>query len=654
MIVELGHAATIVALVLALALGGVGQLSAVNGAWRGASTALASAQFWCVAVGFAALLYAFLGNDFSVAYVAGNSSTALPWPYRLSAAWGGHEGSFLLWTLVLAGWTWAVSLGSARLPDALRGRVLSVLGLLNFGFLLFLLATSSPFERLVGTPPDGADLNPLLQDRGLLVHPPMLYVGYVGFAVPFAFAVAGLQCARLDAAWARWTRRWANVAWAFLTVGIALGSWWAYYELGWGGWWFWDPVENASFMPWLAGTALVHSLAVAEKRGAFKNWTVFLAIAAFSFSLLGAFIVRSGVITSVHAFAADPERGLFILWLLVLAVGGALLLYGVRAPSVRSRASYRGVSREFMLLTNNLLLVLALAVVLIGTLYPLAYEAATGGEKMSVGPPYFNRVFVPLALVLAGCLAFVPVARWKHTPLVLFRKVGLLGLAALVVGVVVPLIVAGAFKLGAALAIAFGAWVALAHVVDWRRRAGTLTRSYVGMTVAHIGFAVTLVGIGVTSEFSRELDARMAPGDRVELDGVVWEFTALSQVQGPNYVADRGEFTADGRVLIAEKRRYTMGGQVMTEAGIAAGFWRDLFVALGEPLADGSWGVRINHKPFVRWVWLGALLVAFGAVWAAFDPRYRRLAARGRAASPPLPAADAPTTGGLEAAGVPR
>ena len=653
MIVELGHAATIVALVLALALGGVGQLSAVNGAWRGASTALASAQFWCVALGFAALLYAFLGNDFSVAYVAGNSSTALPWPYRLSAAWGGHEGSFLLWTLVLASWTWAVSLGSARLPDALRGRVLSVLGLLNFGFLLFLLATSSPFERLVGTPPDGADLNPLLQDRGLLVHPPMLYVGYVGFAVPFAFAVAGLQCARLDAAWARWTRRWANVAWAFLTVGIALGSWWAYYELGWGGWWFWDPVENASFMPWLAGTALVHSLAVAEKRGAFKNWTVFLAIAAFSFSLLGAFIVRSGVITSVHAFAADPERGLFILWLLVLAVGGALLLYGVRAPSVRSRASYRGVSREFMLLTNNLLLVLALAVVLIGTLYPLAYEAATGGEKMSVGPPYFNRVFVPLALVLAGCLAFVPVARWKHTPLVLFRKVGLLGLAALVVGVVVPLIVAGAFKLGAALAIAFGAWVALAHVADWRRRAGTLTRSYVGMTVAHIGFAVTLVGIGVTSEFSRELDARMAPGDRVELDGVVWEFTALSQVQGPNYVADRGEFTANGRVLIAEKRRYTMGGQVMTEAGIAAGFWRDLFVALGEPLADGSWGVRINHKPFVRWVWLGALLVAFGAVWAASDPRYRRLAARTRPASPE-PAAGAPTTGGLEAAGVPR
>ena len=645
MVVELGHAATIVALVLALALGGVGQLSAVNGAWRSVSTALAAAQFWCIALGFAALVHAFLGNDFSVAYVAGNSSTALPWHYRMSAAWGGHEGSFLLWTLVLAGWTWAASIGTRGLPDALRGRLLSVLGLLNFGFLLFLLATSSPFERLVGAPPDGADLNPLLQDHGLLVHPPMLYVGYVGFAVPFAFAVAGLQCGRLDAAWARWTRRWANVAWAFLTVGIALGSWWAYYELGWGGWWFWDPVENASFMPWLAGTALVHSLAVAEKRGAFKSWTVFLAIAAFSFSLLGAFIVRSGVITSVHAFAADPERGLFILWLLVLAVGGALLLYGFRAPSVRSRANYRGVSREFMLLANNLLLVLALAVVLIGTLYPLAYEAATGGEKMSVGPPYFNSVFVPLALVLAGFLALAPVSRWKHTPLLLFRNVGLLGLAALGLGVAAPLLVAGAFKVGAALAVGFGAWVVLAHAVDVRRRLGALTRGYVGMTIAHIGFAVALVGIGVTSAFSQELDVRLAPGESVEFNGVDWTFAGLSQVQGPNYVADRGEFVANGSALVAEKRRYAASGQVMTEAGIAAGFWRDLFVALGEPLADGSWGVRINHKPFVRWVWLGALLAAFGAVWAAFDPRYRRRTAASLAErrSPPVAAAQAGT-----------
>ena len=627
MIVELGHSATIVALVLALALGLLGQWSATHGVWRNAVTALASAQFACLGLGFAALLLAFVGNDFSVAYVAGNSSTALPWHFRLSAAWGGHEGSFLLWTLVLAGWTWAASLGTRSLPDDIRGRLLGVLGLLNFGFLLFLLATSSPFERLVGAPADGADLNPLLQDRGLLVHPPILYMGYVGFAVPFAFAVAGLQSRRLDAAWARWTRRWANVVWAFLTVGIALGSWWAYYELGWGGWWFWDPVENASFMPWLAGTALVHSLAVAEKRGAFKSWTVFLAIAAFSLSLFGLFIVRSGVITSVHAFAADPERGLFILWLLVLAIGGALALYGFRAPTARGRARHQGVSREFMLLANNLLLVLALAVVLIGTLYPLVYETATGGEKMSVGPPYFNRVFVPLALVLAGFLALAPVARWKRTPLRLFKNVGLLGLAALGMGVVVPLVVAGAFKLGAALAIGFGLWVAAGHALDFRRRRASLTRSYVGMTVAHLGFAVTLVGIGVTSEFSREWDVRMAPGDRAEFGGVVWQFTALSQVQGPNYVADRGEFLVDGQPLVAEKRRYASSGQVMTEAGIAAGFWRDHFVALGEPLPDGAWGVRINHKPLVRWVWLGALLAAFGGVLAAFDRRYRRLAA---------------------------
>ena len=628
MIVELGHAATIVALALALALAGVGQLSAVNTAWRSAVVTLASAQFLFVAMGFATLAYAFVGNDFSVAYVARNSSTALPWHYRLSATWGGHEGSFLFWTLVLAAWTWAVSLGGRHLPDDIHGRTLGVLGLLNFGFLLFLLSTSSPFARLVGAPADGADLNPLLQDRGLLIHPPMLYIGYVGFAVPFAFAVAGLQCTRLDAAWARWTRRWTNWVWAFLTVGIALGSWWAYYELGWGGWWFWDPVENASFMPWLAGTALIHSLAATEKRGAFKSWTVFLAIAAFSFSLLGVFIVRSGVITSVHAFAADPDRGLFILGLLVLAVGGAFALFAWRAPTIRTRARYHGVSREFMLLANNLLLVLALAVVLIGTLYPLAYEAATGGEKISVGPPYFNSVFVPLALVLATFLALVPLTRWKNTPLQRFKGAGLLGLGAVALGVVLPLIIAGALRLGAVVAITLGSWLTLVHLRDLASRRGTLTRGYVGMTTAHLGFAVVLIGIGVTSGFSRELDVRMAVGDSVELDGVTWHFKSLRQVQGPNYVADQGEFVADGATLLAEKRRYAKGGDVMTEAGIDAGFARDLFVALGEPLPDGAWGVRINHKPLVRWIWLGALLMAFGAAMAATDPRYRRLARR--------------------------
>ena len=627
MIVELGHFATIVALVSALALAAVGQLSAVRPAWRSAVSTLALAQFLLLVLGFLALLYAFLSNDFSVAYVVRNSNTALPWHYRLSAAWGAHEGSFLLWTLVLAGWTLAVSATAKRLPDDIHGRTLGVLGLLNFGFLLFLLSTSSPFERLVGAPADGADLNPLLQDHGLLIHPPMLYVGYVGFAVTFAFAVAGLQSRRLDAAWARWTRPWANLTWAFLTVGIALGSWWAYYELGWGGWWFWDPVENASFMPWLAGTALIHSLAVAEKRGAFKNWTVFLAIAAFSLALLGAFIVRSGVITSVHAFAADPERGLFILWLLVLAAGGALALYGFRAPAIRGRAQYRGVSRELMLLANNLLLVSALAVVFIYTLYPLAYEAATGGDKISVGPPYFNRAFVPLALVLAAFLAVAPIARWKHTPLTLFKSAALMAVGAAAVGVLAPLVLAGAAKPGAVLAIALGSWIVLVLGRDVKRRAKPArTRAYVGMALAHFGFAVTLVGIGVTSQFSSEHDLRMQVGESVEVGDVTWTFVDMRRVQGPNYVADQGEFNAGGATLVAEKRRYTVSDQVMTEAGIASGLLRDLFVALGEPLADGSWGVRISHKPLVRWVWLGALLMAFGGALAATDRRYRRTA----------------------------
>ena len=635
MIVELGHFATIAALVLALALVAAGYLSATDGTWRRTAETLAPAQFVALALGFGALLYAFITSDFSVLYVAENSNTALPWYYRLSAAWGGHEGSFLLWTLVTAAWTMAVSLGGRRLPGDIYGRVLGTLGLLNAGFLLFLLATSSPFERLVGGPVEGADLNPLLQDFGLIVHPPLLYVGYVGFAVAFSFAVAGLASGRLDAAWARWTRPWTNVAWAFLTVGIALGSWWAYYELGWGGWWFWDPVENASFMPWLAGTALVHSLAVTEKRGAFKSWTVFLAIMAFSMSLLGAFIVRSGVITSVHSFAADPERGLFILWLLVLAVGGALTLYALRAPAIGSRARYEGLSREFMLLANNLLLVLALAVVLIGTLYPLAYEAVTGGEKMSVGTPYFNKSFVPLAIVLAAALAIAPISRWKRTPVRLFKQAGLAFLVAATVGILLPLVLTASVKPGAIVAVAAGVWIAIVLGVDLRHRRTALTRSYLGMVTAHLGFAVSMIGIGVTSQFSHELDARLAVGDSATLNGVTYRFDDLRQIEGPNYVADQGIFVTDtGVTLVAEKRRYSASGQVLTEAGIAAGFTRDLYVALGEPLPDGAWGVRINDKPLVRWVWLGALLMAFGGVLAVTDRRYGRRPRRVQTAAP--------------------
>ena len=630
MIVELGHFAAILAFAMAIGLAAAGYASATNPAWRSAAATLAGGQLILLLAGLGALVHAFLVSDFSVAYVAENSNTRLPWYYRASATWGGHEGSFLLWTTIMAAWTWAVSVGGGRLPAEIHGRVLGTMGLLNAGFLLFLLSTSSPFERLLpGAPAEGADLNPLLQDFGLIVHPPLLYTGYVGFAVAFSFAVAALLSGRLDAVWARWTRPWTNVAWAFLTVGIALGSWWAYYELGWGGWWFWDPVENASFMPWLAGTALVHSLAVTEKRGAFKSWTLFLAVAAFSLSLLGAFIVRSGVLTSVHAFAVDPERGLFLLVLLVAAVGGALVLYALRAPGLGSRVGYAGASRELLLLLNNVILVVALAVVMIGTLYPLAYEAATGGEKISIGPPYFNVVFVPLMFVLAACLAVAPVSRWRRTPARLFRGAALLLGAAAGLGVALPLAFAGTFEPGAALAVALAAWIAIVHVADaWRRRAAW-TRGYAGMVIAHLGFAVSLAGVAVTSTFSHALDVRMDVGDSVTLNDVTYRFAGLRRVDGPNYVADRGEFVTDaGVALYPEKRLYDARAQVMTEAGIAAGFTRDLYVTLGEELPDGSWAVRINDKPLVRWVWLGALLIALGGTLAITDARYRRLARR--------------------------
>ena len=628
MIVELGHFAAIIAFAMAAALSAVGFASVARSAWRRLATTLALGQTGFLALSFAALVYAFIGSDFSVAYVAHNSNSALPWYYKMSATWGAHEGSFLLWTLIAAGWTAAVS-SFGQLPGEVRARALGVLGAVNAAFLLFLLSASNPFDRLLPAPPEGADLNPLLQDFGLIVHPPLLYVGYVGLSVAFAFAVAALLAGRLDAAWARWTRPWTNVAWAFLTCGIALGSWWAYYELGWGGWWFWDPVENASFMPWLAGTALLHSLAATEKRGAFKSWTAFLALAAFSLALLGAFIVRSGVLTSVHAFAADPERGVFLLAILAAVVGGAFLVYALRAPTMGSRASYEGVSRELLLLANNALLTAALAVVLIGTLYPLAYEAATGGEKISVGPPYFNAVFVPLMLVLAAALAIAPVSRWKHTPLKLFRNAAWVLAGAVALGLLTPLALAGAVKPGAATAIALGTWIVAVHAADgWRRRTA-LTRSYLGMAMAHAGFAVSLIGIGVTSQFSKEMDVRLAIGDAAQLGGVTYRFESLRETPGPNYVADRGIFVTDaGDVLVAEKRRYAASGQVMTEAGIAPGFTRDRYVTLGERLPDGSWAVRIHDKPLVRWVWLGALLMAAGGVLAVTDPRYRRLVRR--------------------------
>lgn len=639
MIPELGHLAMILALCLCL----VQATLPLIGAWRGDHQWMSLAQpaawgqFAFLFFSFLCLTYAFMVDDFSVAYVANNSNSALPWYYKFSAVWGAHEGSLLLWALILAGWTFAVAIFSRHLPEEMLARVLAVMGMISVGFLLFLIVTSNPFERLLpNSPVDGRDLNPLLQDFGLIVHPPMLYMGYVGFSVAFAFAIAALLGGKLDAAWARWSRPWTIVAWAFLGIGIALGSWWAYYELGWGGWWFWDPVENASFMPWLVGTALIHSLAVTEKRGVFKSWTVLLAIAAFSLSLLGTFLVRSGVLTSVHAFATDPERGVFILAFLLVVVGGSLTLFAVRAPVVRSQVGFGLWSRETLLLVNNIVLVVSAAMILLGTLYPLVLDALTGA-KLSVGPPYFNALFLPLMALLMAVISVGVLVRWKDTPL---KWLGSMLTPVLVASVV--LAVAATFLHGdfhwAVLAVCLLAfWVVLGGVrdiLDKTRHKGlikglpSLTRSYWGMQMAHLGFAVCALGVVLTSLGSYERDLRMAPGESVELAGYRFQFDGAVHHEGPNFISDKGTVRVfDGerqiKVLHPEKRLYTVQQSTMTEAGIDAGFTRDLFVALGEPLEQGAWAVRIHIKPFVRWIWLGGLLMAFGGFLAAADKRYR-------------------------------
>ncbi|MAT83367.1 MAG: heme lyase NrfEFG subunit NrfE [Gammaproteobacteria bacterium] len=663
MIPELGQVSLALAFCLALGITFFGLAGAAlrRPVWLGALNSLVIGQFVFMALAFLALTQAFLTDDFSVAYVANNSNSLLPWYYKFSAVWGAHEGSFLLWVLIMAGWTLAVAVRGRHLPGDFLGRVLGVMGLLNIGFLAFLIWTSNPFERLVPmTPADGADLNPLLQDFGLIVHPPMLYMGYVGFSVAFAFAVAALLSGRLDATWARWSRPWSNVAWAFLTLGIGLGSWWAYYELGWGGWWFWDPVENASFMPWLAGTALIHSLAVTEKRGTFKSWTLLLAITTFSLSLLGAFIVRSGVLTSVHAFAVDPTRGLFILAFLVLVVGGSLLLYGLRATTMRSRVGYTLFSREAFLLVNNILLVVAMAVVLLGTLYPLAYEAATGGDKVSIGPPYFNRLFVPLMLLLSVALGLAPLVQWKRTRSDRLRRdLRWMVPGALAAGVGVPLVVSGAVPWQAAAAFGLAVWVLLAHAADLVRRARPGLRrvplAYWGMSLAHVGFAVTLIGVSMTSVLSVEEDLRMSPGQTSELGYLSVRFDGVSNRQGPNFVAQRGDFliTEGNRQyrLYPEKRRYLARGNVMTEAAISPGLMRDVYMSLGEPLDNGDWAVRMQLKPYVRWIWLGSLIMALGGALAVLDARYRRLRQRFAA---PAGAAPAPELSGTPLPGEAR
>lgn len=639
MIPELGH----LALILALCMAAVQATLPMIGAWRGDRQWMSLAQpaawgqFAFLAFSFGCLTWAFMSDDLSVAYVASNSNSALPWYYKFSAVWGAHEGSLLLWALILGGWTFAVSVFSRQLPEVMLARVLGVMGMISIGFLSFLIITSNPFKRLLpNMPADGNDLNPLLQDFGLIVHPPMLYMGYVGFSVAFAFAIAALLGGRLDAAWARWSRPWTIIAWAFLSVGIVLGSWWAYYELGWGGWWFWDPVENASFMPWLVGTALIHSLAVTEKRGVFKSWTVLLAIAAFSLSLLGTFLVRSGVLTSVHAFAADPERGVFILGFLLAVVGSSLTLFAIRAPVVKSQVGFALWSRETLLLVNNLVLVVTAAMILLGTLYPLVLDALSGA-KLSVGPPYFNALFLPLMALLMVVIAVGVLVRWKDTPVKWL--VGMLGpvlVGSLVLGVL------AAFVLGdfhwAVLAVGcLSAWVLLAGVrdlLDKTRHKGllkgarSLTRSYWGMQLAHAGIAVCALGVVLSSQYSAERDLRLSPGESVELGGYRFVFEGAAHHEGPNFTSDKGTVRVlDGdrqiAVLHPEKRLYTVQQSMMTEAGIDAGFTRDLYVALGEPLGDGAWAVRVHVKPFVRWIWLGGLLMGLGGVLAAFDPRYR-------------------------------
>ena len=658
MIPELGHFALILAALVALILGTLPLLGAHNNrlAWVAVARPAASALALLLTFSFACLTQAFVTNDFSVVYVAQHSNSLLPLQYRIAAVWGGHEGSLLLWMLFLTWWAFGVAMLSRQLPEAMVARVLGTLGLVAFGFLLFILITSSPFERLLPGAAEGRDLNPLLQDFGLVIHPPLLYMGYVGFSVAFAFAIAALLSGQLDAAWARWSRPWTMAAWCFLTLGIAMGSWWAYYELGWGGWWFWDPVENASFMPWLVGTALIHSLAVTEKRGSFKNWTVLLAISAFSLSLLGTFLVRSGVLTSVHAFATDPRRGIFILIFLVAVIGSSLALFAWRAPKVGLGGRFALVSRESLLLTNNVLLVVACATVLLGTLYPLLIDAL-GVGKISVGPPYFNAVFVPVMAPVLFLMGIAPFARWKEASIPeITRTVRWAMLAAAVVAIALPLVY-GQWSALTALGLLLAAWVTFTTLIAFIERiqhtrggqsflsaAFKQPRSFVGMCVAHFGIAVFVVGVTMVSSFQDEKDVKMAAGETVSVAGYSFTFNGVKQVQGPNYVAAQGDFdlAVDGKFKLKmnpEKRNYASSGMPMTEAAIDAGFLRDVYVSLGEPIdrdkPEGEWAVRVYYKPFVDWIWGGCVLMALGGLLAMLDRRYRVKARAASAAQTP-------------------
>lgn len=635
MIPEIGQISLILSLLIALLLSCLPLWGAHrnNDALMQTARPLAHALLSFIVLAFVLLTYSFTVHDFSVAYVQRNSNTLLPFAYQLSAVWGAHEGSLLLWIMILCLWTSAVAVFSRQLPDKVIARVLAVMGMISVGFISFTLFTSDPFTRAFPVQSEGVDLNPLLQDPGLIFHPPLLYTGYVGFAVAFAFAIAALIDGKLDAQWIRWSRPWTNIAWAFLTLGIALGSFWAYYELGWGGWWFWDPVENASFMPWLVGAGLIHSQAVTEKRGSFKSWTLLLAIAAFSLSLLGTFLVRSGVLTSVHAFASDPERGLFILAFLVLVVGGSLLLFAFRAPSKEGGQPFNAYSRETLLLLNNLLLAAAALTILMGTLYPLLADALKLG-KISVGSPYFGFMFSLLMLPLVLLLPFGPITRWQNEqaskPFKLLLPWAVLAIAF---GAISFFIWPGS-TIKTIAGISTAVWILCGTLVFVRSRfknsSNRFTPEMIGMVFAHIGVGLFFFGVLMTESLSIEKDVAAKPGASFSLRGYDFQFKGTEQVEGPNYMADQGTVVIrKGENIIAtlypEKRMYASGGNSMTEAAIDSGVTRDLYVALGEPLDDkGTWALRLYVKPFIRFIWLGALLMAIGGFVISFDKRFKK------------------------------
>ena len=640
MIPEVGQFALILALSLAICQGVLPLLGAQrnNAAMMSVARSAAAGQFFFVAISFACLIWAFLHDDFSVLYVANHSQLSLPTAYKISAVWSAHEGSLLMWLLLLAGWTVAVAGFSSELPDKMVARVIGVLGLLSVGFLLFAILTSNPFERLVPAAVDGADLNPLLQDPGLAIHPPILYVGYVGFSVAFAFAIAAMISGELDQQWAKWTRPWTTVAWLFLTIGIALGSWWAYYELGWGGWWFWDPVENASFMPWLVGTALIHSLAVTERRGLFKSWTLLLAISAFSLSLLGTFLVRSGILVSVHAFASDPTRGYFILIFLAIVVIGALILYAWRAPKMDSAAGFGLLSRETFLLLNNVLLVVAATLILLGTLAPLIVEMLNGG-KISIGPPWFEIAFLVPMIPLIFLLGLGMHTAWRQQNKSPWQRLlRMPAIAAVIVGVVLPLLFYGRVSLLLAVGCSAAVWIVISSLIQplrsWRRKDGTagISRSALGMSIAHLGMGLFVIGVTIVSAFGVEADRSMRVGESVEVAGLQFELRELRQVNGPNYSATEGviDVRREGDFIATvrpQERQYLVQRNLMTEAGIHPAWNKDLFVALGEDLGGGAWSVRIQYKPMIRFIWIGAFIMALGGLISVSDRRYRSRAA---------------------------